>query len=88
MTLPRSGSTGRLSCHTVGKLLQTYLDGELQDARTVLIAEHLDECLRCGLEASRYRWLKAHLAGFAPNPDQRQLDRLRTFADDLANHPA
>lgn len=73
-----------LSCRRVARLLQAYLDGELPDARAVLVADHLDACLRCGLEADSYRWLKAHLAGFAANPDQRQLDRIRRFANRLA----
>jgi anti-sigma factor RsiW len=73
-----------LSCRRVGRLLQAYLDGELPDARAVLVADHLDACLRCGLEAESYRWLKTQLAGFAPDADQRQLDRLRRFASRLA----
>ncbi|MBW3605118.1 MAG: zf-HC2 domain-containing protein [Actinobacteria bacterium] len=73
-----------VSCRKVGLLLQAYLDGEMPDARVVLVADHLDDCLRCGLEADSYRWLKAQLAGFAADPDQRQLDRMRRFANRLA----
>ena len=73
-----------LSCRRVARLLQAYLDRELPDARAVLVADHLDACLRCGLEADSYRWLKAHLAGLATNPDPHQLDRIRRFADRLA----
>lgn len=80
-------SPARLSCRQIGRLLQAYLDREL-DARTVLVAEHLDACLRCGLEASGYRWLKARLAGLAPGDDERQLDRLRAFAAELVDEPA
>lgn len=79
---------GKLSCRQVGRLLQAYLDAELPDARAVLVADHLDACLRCGLEASSYRWLKARLAGLAPGADERRLDRLRAFADDLAGEAA
>lgn len=77
-----------LSCRKVGKLLQTYLDGELDDVRGARIAEHLDTCLRCGLDARTYRWLAAHLSGLAPRDDQYQLDRLRAFADGLVQRPA
>jgi anti-sigma factor RsiW len=73
-----------LSCRGVGRLLQAYLDGELPDARAVLVADHLDACLRCGLEADSYRWLKAHLAGLAADADHQQLDRIRRFANRLA----
>jgi anti-sigma factor RsiW len=73
-----------LSCRRVARLLQAYLDGELPDARAVLVADHLDACLGCGLEADSYRWLKAQLAGLATDPDQHQLDRIRRFANRLA----
>jgi anti-sigma factor RsiW len=77
----------RLSCRQVGRLLQTYLDSELPNARAVLVADHLDACRRCGLEADSYRWLKAQLAGLAPHTDECQLDRVRRFADELADQP-
>ncbi|CAN5177520.1 zf-HC2 domain-containing protein [soil metagenome] len=88
MRLTRDRPQGALSCRQVGRLLQAYLDGELPDARTVLVADHLDACLRCGLEASSYRWLKAHLAGLAPGTDGRQLGRLCAFADELTGEAA
>ncbi len=77
-----------LSCRKVGRLLQAYLDGELHDARSVLVADHLHACLQCGLNASSYRWLKDQLAGLAPDDDDRQLGRLRQFADALLDEPA
>jgi anti-sigma factor RsiW len=79
---------GPLSCRRVGRLLQAYLDDELPDARAVLIADHLDACLRCGLAAETYRWLKARLAGLAADTDEHQLDRIRRFADGLAEESA
>lgn len=88
MMLGRQRPPAPLSCRHVGRLLQAYLDGELADSRGVLVADHLDACLRCGLEAGSYRWLKARLAGLAPGTDDRQLDRLRAFADELADDPA
>lgn len=78
----------RLSCRQVAQLLQAYLDGELQDIRTVLVADHLDACLRCGLDAGTYRWLKQQLAGLAPGVDARQLERLGDFARELLDEPA
>ena len=88
MTLRGHRALGPLSCRQVGRLLQAYLDGELPDARAVLVADHLDACRRCGLEASSYRWLKARLAGLAPRTDDGQLDRLQAFADALADNAA
>ena len=84
----RQQATGPLSCRQVGRLLQAYLDHELPDTRAVLVADHLDDCRRCGLEASSYRWLKARLAGLAPGTDDCQLGRLRAFADALADDAA
>ena len=88
MTVRGVSAPAPLSCRKVGKLLQAYLDGELHDPRSVLVADHLDACLRCGLEASSYRWLKAQLAGLEPDDDERQLDRLRDFAEALVDEPA
>jgi anti-sigma factor RsiW len=84
----RQQAPGPLSCRQVGRLLQAYLDHELADTRAVLVADHLDDCRRCGPEASSYRWLKACLAGLAPGTDDRQLSRLRTFADALTDDAA
>jgi anti-sigma factor RsiW len=88
MTARGAPATAPLSCRKVGKLLQAYLDGELHDPRSVLVADHLDACLRCGLEASSYRWLKAQLTGLAADDDERQLDRLRDFAEALVEEAA
>jgi anti-sigma factor RsiW len=88
MRVPQQPLRSRLSCRQVGRLLQAYLDGELRDTRAVLVADHLDACLRCGLDAGTYRWLKAQLTGLAPSEDQRQLDRLRAFAQELIDEPA
>ena len=72
-----------LSCRQVGRLLQAYLDGELRGPATVGVADHLADCVPCGLDASSYRWLTAQLAGLAPPADVHQLDRLHRFADQL-----
>ena len=85
---PRPQGRAHLSCRQVGRLLQAYLDAELHDPRAVLVADHLDACLRCGLSATSYQWLKAHLASMAPDDDARQLDRLRDFADQLIDEPS
>lgn len=88
MTIRQGQSREQLSCRQVRLLLQAYLDGELRDIRVVLAADHLDACLRCGLEAGTYRWLKAQLAGLVPSDDARQLDRLHAFANALVDEPA
>lgn len=82
--MPGRTRRGQLSCRAVGRALQAYIDDELADERGPLIANHLDACLRCGMDAASFRWLKARLAGLAPGPTDHELNRLRAFADGLA----
>ena len=58
----RRPSQPMMTCGDVGKLLQFYLDGELDDARSARLVTHLDDCRRCGLEADTYRRIKHSLA--------------------------
>jgi hypothetical protein len=70
-------------CPEVARVLQRYLDGEV-DARTLrLVSAHLEDCRRCGLEVETYTALKQALrrAGAVP---AEPIERLRTFADQLA----
>lgn len=82
MRRPRPGPHP-LSCRAVGKLLQSYLDAEVPDAAALRIADHLDACRRCGLEADDYRVLIVAIAKLSPPADQHRLERLRSFADAL-----
>lgn len=75
--------SGPIDCREVGRLVQAFLDGEMADPRGVHVADHLDACLTCGLEADAYRWLKAAIAGIARADDPRQLERLQAFAEAL-----
>jgi anti-sigma factor RsiW len=77
-----------LDCRAVGRLLQAYLDDELGDPRAVAVADHLDACLACGMDAVTYRWLKAELAGLARADDPRQVERVQAFAEALASGSA
>lgn len=74
-----------MDCKAVARLVQAFLDGEVDDPRAVEIADHLDECLACGLEADAYRWLKAAVAGIARADDPRQLERVHAFAEALVS---
>ncbi len=75
-----------LTCREVGRLLQRYLDGHTDEHATARIAEHLEDCRRCGLEAEIYREIKASLARHAPALPETTLARLRRFGDQLAMH--
>ncbi len=73
-----------LTCREVGKLLQRYLDGETDERATAKVAEHLEDCRRCGLEAEIYSEIKAALARQAPALPETTLARLRRFGERLA----
>jgi predicted anti-sigma-YlaC factor YlaD len=73
-----------LTCREVGKLLQRYLDGETDEQVTARVAEHLEDCRRCGLAADIYREIKAALARRAPTLPETTLARLRHFGQRLA----
>lgn len=72
------------NCREVGRVLQTYLDGELDDADAWLVAAHLDECRDCGLESASYDRIKAALAQPMPEgADPEAIARLRSFGEGL-----
>jgi anti-sigma factor RsiW len=78
-------------CRQVAAVLQEYLDGEVDPATAGTVHDHLEECRRCGLEASTYRAIKAAIPAADARITQIDVDpeavrRLRRFADDLA-HP-
>ena len=84
------GTRKQLSCHQVGEVLQTYLDGELDDATTAKVHAHLEDCLRCGLEAEAYAALKASLQRGPAELADASIARLREFGERLARgelHP-
>jgi anti-sigma factor RsiW len=75
----------RLRCVRTMRVLQSYLDGQLDDVATERIAAHLETCRRCGLEASMYSEIKQALRDHHGAIDSRLLDRLREFAVQLAS---
>jgi predicted anti-sigma-YlaC factor YlaD len=68
----------------VGKLLQHYLNGHIDEDATAKVAEHLEDCRRWGLEAAIYRDIEAALVRRAPLLPETTLARLRRFGDQLA----
>ena len=73
-----------LSCGEVGRLLQRFLDDELDDGAAVDgIARHLDDCDRCGLEAETYQKIKDALAQRRPDLPPETVERLREFGAGL-----
>jgi anti-sigma factor RsiW len=79
------------NCHELGQWLQHYLDGELESTLGAQVEEHLETCVRCGLEFDTYSRIKSALhdaSGQSPElvEDQVALRRLRRFADELVGH--
>jgi anti-sigma factor RsiW len=75
---------GPMDCHQVGELLQHYLDDELDETRSARIAEHLEDCRRCGLELEAYEQIKSSLASRRPEVPADSVERLREFGRRLA----
>lgn len=78
---------GAVDCVAVGRLLQRYLDGATDAETAALVGAHLDDCLRCGLEADTYRQIKAALAAHRQPPPSDAVQRLREFGLQLAQTP-
>ncbi|MFD2024637.1 anti-sigma factor family protein [Promicromonospora aerolata] len=71
----------------MARLLQAYLDGELDAGRARRVAVHLDGCWRCGLEASAYEAIKVAVSAVSTHGgpvSHEAVARLRDFADRLA----
>jgi anti-sigma factor RsiW len=69
-------------CARVGRVLQEYLDSELDAETASQVLSHLEECRHCGLEAETYRRIKDSI-GRQSQPDAAATDRLRNFAERL-----
>ncbi|MEW6473855.1 MAG: zf-HC2 domain-containing protein [Actinomycetota bacterium] len=73
-----------LSCRDVGKMLQTYLDGELDELLARRVTRHLEMCVLCGMRVETYMEIKRALRRSAGSPPRDALDRLRAFGQELA----
>jgi anti-sigma factor RsiW len=82
------GTKEMASCMQVMRVLQSYLDGHTDEVTARRVANHLDACRRCGLEAATYREIKASLARRAAPPDEAAVDRLRAFGAALTSDDA
>jgi anti-sigma factor (TIGR02949 family) len=73
-----------LSCHEVAKVLQSFLDQEVDEHTAGQVAAHLEMCRRCGLEADVYGEIKASLARSTSAVPELALWRLRHFGEELS----
>ena len=79
---------GGLSCRKVAKVLQSHLDGELDDERRRKVAAHLDECERCGLEADVLSGVRSALRARRERLPAATATALREFTDRLIHGEA
>ena len=73
-----------LTCPEVARLLQRYLDDEIDELRAQRIARHLEDCRRCGLKAETYAAVKRSLRAHQVEVPADAIERLRDFAWRLA----
>lgn len=73
-------------CVRTARVLQRYLDGETDEATARRVAEHLEACRRCGLQARTYDAIKRSLRSGGGEVDDMTLHRLRAFTRSLADH--
>lgn len=73
------------TCAEVARVLQSYLDGHVDDLTARRVHGHLERCRQCGLEAETYQAIKDALARRGQRVDSRSLERLRAFGERLAD---
>jgi len=76
---------GGVSCIQVARILQRYLDDQLDERAASQVADHLDECRRCGLDAESYREVKMALAHSSRPPSPERVERLTSFVAHLVS---
>jgi anti-sigma factor RsiW len=81
-------AASRMRCMATLRVLQSYLDGALDEVAARRVAEHLEDCRRCGLEAEVYTEIKTALSNRDPTVDPRAIERMRRFGERLARHGA
>jgi anti-sigma factor RsiW len=75
-----------MTCPEVGRLLQRFLDDELNDeADAEMLSQHLELCRRCGLEADTYLKIKTALASRRTEVPPESIERLRAFGEQLVD---
>ena len=74
----------KVNCTEVGRRLQTYLDGELEDDWRERVQDHLEDCKYCGLEEEAFTAIKMDLSTLTAPAESEALARLRDFSARIA----
>ncbi len=73
-----------MGCRAVRRILQAFLDGEVEPRHAELVAAHLESCQRCGVEARTFQAVIAALRRLRPDLDVEAYTRLCQVVDRLA----
>lgn len=84
MRLPWRRTPRPVTCHEVGLVLQAFLDDETDEVAALRVADHLRDCVRCGMEAATYERIKRSVGRDRPALDPDTVTRLRRFGERLA----
>ncbi|MDE3203609.1 MAG: zf-HC2 domain-containing protein [Acidobacteriota bacterium] len=74
----------RIGCMRVARVLQAYLDGEIDEVTARRVSGHLDGCRRCGMKAHTYRAIKDSIARTG-SLDELARRRLEEFAQRVSS---
>ncbi|MDH3301115.1 MAG: zf-HC2 domain-containing protein [Acidimicrobiia bacterium] len=78
---------GTMSCGDVLKVIQSYIDGEINATTARRVAAHLEQCDPCADEEYIYGQIKASLARRRHKVDMDVLDQLMSFGERLKTDP-
>lgn len=81
------GNRDVASCIHVARVLQAYLDGQVDEVTARRVSRHLEICRRCGLEAATYTEIKRALGHRTEPPPAESVNRLQEFASQLIEQP-
>ncbi len=79
----RSDRDARLGCRQVRRMLQAFLDGEVDPLEGELVAAHLESCSRCQVEAETQMLVIVALRRLRPDLDLAAYTRLVEAAERL-----
>lgn len=89
MRLPWRRTPRPMTCHEVAAVLQAFLDDETDEVAARRVADHLHDCVRCGMEAATYERIKQSVGRGRLPLDPSTIARLRRFGQQVAaNGPA
>lgn len=70
-------------CREVKRVINAWVDGEVEEDFAQKIADHLEDCRRCGLAADVYSRIKESLQARPAGIDEEAVARLREFGRSL-----